>query len=403
MTWSPDGTQFAFTREITANVFQISRINADGTGETPLTSVGDNRYPAWSPDGTRIAFWSDRTSGIWVMNADGTGQTSLGGLAGTDRPSWSPDGAKLAFQRDGGLWTMNADGSNQAQLTAPSPQNVTDRNPAWSPDGQQIAFRGWTASPFSDGLIVINVDGTGRTTLSGPTGNRMPDWQPVANSYIRPKSAAPTRVPLVPAYDPCSVPNRTHGPPLAFDSCNPPSQTSPNLTVGTPDANGAPANAIGWAYAGVVVGTPGPPTDSAVKMGMSLTDVRCNNVSVVTCGSANSAGGADYTGELVFQVPLRISDRFNGTAPGGSSDPATMTDYTLSFSVPCAATASTAVGATCSAPVTDLNFYIPGISPEGKRDVWEVGMFDVLDGGIDGDGDTAADNTLFETQGLFVP
>ena len=42
--------------------------------------------------------------------------------------------------------------------------------------------------------------------------------------------------------------------PLSFPSCNPPQQVSPNLTIGTPDANGAAANAIGFAKVEVLVG-----------------------------------------------------------------------------------------------------------------------------------------------------
>ena len=51
------------------------------------------------------------------------------------------------------------------------------------------------------------------------------------------REPAPMRSPLVPAYNPCSgAPNRTHGPPLAFPSCNPPVAVFRALTVGTPDA-----------------------------------------------------------------------------------------------------------------------------------------------------------------------
>ena len=46
------------------------------------------------------------------------------------------------------------------------------------------------------------------------------------------------QVSLVPAYDPCTAPNSTHGAPLAFSSCTPPQQASAHLTTGTPDANG---------------------------------------------------------------------------------------------------------------------------------------------------------------------
>ena len=39
---------------------------------------------------------------------------------------------------------------------------------------------------------------------------------------------------LVPAYNQCTSPNRTHGPSLAHPSCNPPSQASDNVTVVPP-------------------------------------------------------------------------------------------------------------------------------------------------------------------------
>ena len=57
--------------------------------------------------------------------------------------------------------------------------------------------------------------------------------------------ATPTRVSLVPAYAQCTSPNRVHGPPdfpgnasNPDGSCNPPAQTSSQLTVGrrTPTA-----------------------------------------------------------------------------------------------------------------------------------------------------------------------
>ena len=44
------------------------------------------------------------------------------------------------------------------------------------------------------------------------------------SGYPRPKGASPMRGSLVPAYEPCTAPNRTHGPPLAFPSCAPPAR-----------------------------------------------------------------------------------------------------------------------------------------------------------------------------------
>jgi hypothetical protein len=69
---------------------------------------------------------------------------------------------------------------------------------------------------------------------------------PAQAIHPRPAGASPIRVPLVPAYAACAAPNRTHGPPLEFASCNPPAQTSAQATVGTPDAFGGAANSVSY-------------------------------------------------------------------------------------------------------------------------------------------------------------
>ncbi len=104
--WSPDGSKIAFTssRDSTKpdNNSAIYVMNADGTGQTRLTTVSGDDWapvwslawsPAWSPDGLKIAFDSARDGNweIYVMNADGTGQTRLttNGAEDSD-PAWSP-------------------------------------------------------------------------------------------------------------------------------------------------------------------------------------------------------------------------------------------------------------------------------------------------------------------------
>jgi hypothetical protein len=49
-----------------------------------------------------------------------------------------------------------------------------------------------------------------------------------------------------------------------------------------------------------------------------------------------------------------------------------------------------------------MDAVIPGAVPEGKRSIWQLGRTEVYDGGSDGLAGTAG-NTLFATQGLFVP
>ncbi len=56
--------------------------------------------------------------------------------------------------------------------------------------------------------------------------------------------------------------------------------------------------------------------------------------------------------------------------------------------VPCASTADTTVGSTCSITTT-ANTIAPGAAVEGKRAIWETGQVRVSDGGADGDPATA--------------
>jgi len=219
-------------------------------------------------------------------------------------------------------------------------------------------------------------------------------------SHPRPKGATPLRVSLVPAFNACTAPNRTHGPPLAFPSCNPPVQSSTAVTVGSPDANGAAANSEGNVKLSVIVGVPGPPEDSDVAITSSISDVRCK-AGTTACGSANAADGADYTGELQGNATIRITDHFNAVVAGGGTDPATVVDIPFPVAATCAATASTSIGGLCTAN-TSANATVPGAVKDGKRATIEVGQVTITDGGPDGVNGTAP-NTLFEVQGIFIP
>ncbi len=381
--WSPTGARIVYSDS--GNLWTM---NASGTGKLQLTTgAAADFWPAWSPDGAKIAFVRDLN--IYVMNADGSGLTPLATSTGAERsPDWSPDGSKIVYERSGQIYTMNADGSSQTPLTGGPGQGGT--LPSWSPDGTKITFdsNAFTA-PNGYDIFVMNPDGTGVTRLptTVPTDQFDPSWQPAAvpGGYPRPKGATPLRVSLVPAYRQCLAPNRTHGTPLAFGSCNPPALESSHLTVGTPDANGVAANSTGFAKFGVVAGAPGGVDDADVNFSFNLTDVRHQGGTL-----------ADYTGELEATTVVRVTDRVGGPA----NEPATVADVVFPVTVPCTATA-TAPGATC-AVATSFDALVPGTVPEGKRTIWQLEQVRVDDGGADGDVDTTP-NTLFAVQGIFTP
>jgi hypothetical protein len=231
---------------------------------------------------------------------------------------------------------------------------------------------------------------------------------PAQATHPRPAGASPLRMPLVPAYAACAAPNRTHGPPLAFASCNPPAQTSAQATVGTPDAFGGAASAAShlrlWRQ------IPGQaPDDSDILIYIALNDVRCVPTGA-RCGAANASGPADYLGEMRFSFTVRLTDHFNATAPGGGTDAATAQEFTIdqasiagaTLAWACAESGSTSTGSTCNL-YTSLNATIPGAVREVKRALWALDAVRIFDGGADGDGDTTADNTVFARPGIFIP
>jgi hypothetical protein len=221
-------------------------------------------------------------------------------------------------------------------------------------------------------------------------------------AHPRPKSATPVRMSLVPAYAPCAAPSHTHGPPLAFPSCNPPAQTSAQATVGTPDAFGGAANSIGSLRLGVVqCGGCGPLGEADVPIHVALNDVRCVPTGA-RCGTANAAGPADYSGAMRFSFTFRLTDHWNAIAPGGGTDAATVQDFTIEHSWACVQSGSTSTGSTCDVSTTP-NVFIPNAVRWGKRGNWELAGAPIYDGGADGDGDTTADNTIFARPGVFIP
>jgi WD40-like Beta Propeller Repeat len=426
-SWTPDGSKIVWANDF-EGTYDIWSMNPDGTGQVKVggSATEDDAAPVMSPDGSRIAF--ERSGHVWLMDPDGTNEQHL---AEGSRPDWSPDGAKLTFSRTeylgcsndpveevpvSQIFRMTADGTSVTQMTHSVPFSCfgapQNNSPVWSPNGAKIAWSEFTES-FStsadpdDDLLIMDSDGTNAQSLGNQPLKTAPDWQPVQPGYPRPKGATPFRASLVPAYIACASPNRTHGPPLAFPSCSPANERSSVLTVGTPDANGAPAKMIGALTLAVVPGNPATPADDAdMAISVSVTDVRCAH----TNAACPAGAGSDYDGKLLaLPVSTRITDRQN-TPPGPSGVPGTG-DTQFKMPVVCAPTADTTVGSTCSLSTT-ADALMPGVIREGARAIWELGQVHVRDAGPNGTGYESpacppdcgdGDETLFLRQGVFVP
>jgi hypothetical protein len=218
--------------------------------------------------------------------------------------------------------------------------------------------------------------------------------QVASGSHVRPKGATPLSASLVPSYKACATANRTHGAPLAFPSCNPPVQSSNFLTMGSPDANGAPANSVGSILLKVKSTSP-----EDVIITSSITDVRCKPAtSAAVCNSANAADGPDYSGQIQGNATIRISDHYNGP---NLNEAATVTDIPFPVNGACANNIATNTGGTCTVNTT-ANAVVAGSVKDTQRGVVEISQLQVSDGGADGQV-ASPDNTLWEVQGIFIP
>lgn len=188
-SFRPDGLKIAYVSGPFGSG-QIWMMNADGSGPLQTTHLAQAaNHPTWRPDGGAIAFDSfysgSNTGGyrIFVVPASGGTPTPLatsGGYANDMNPAWSPDGRRIAFfsnrqpgSQFGGsfqVWVMNSDGSGLAQVTHETNSLQASSRLAWSLDSTKIVYAS------SNGLTVINSNGTGKTQVTTASTDENPTW-----------------------------------------------------------------------------------------------------------------------------------------------------------------------------------------------------------------------------------
>ncbi len=89
-------------------------------------------------------------------------------MEGPGQFTWSPDGRRLAYANGADLVVVEADGSARTTLSA----GRGALGPTWSPDGARIAF-----TRSGGGLYIVAADGSGTATLVDAEGS-VPAWTP---------------------------------------------------------------------------------------------------------------------------------------------------------------------------------------------------------------------------------
>jgi hypothetical protein len=237
----------------------------------------------------------------------------------------------------------------------------------------------------------------------------LPLAEAASASHVRPKSATPLRVSLVPGQQRCISPNGQHEPPLDnVRSCLPPLQTASAATVGTPDANGFPAQSEASVRIDVINALTAAEDDRVI---VEITDVR--ELAAPANDYNPDPTGPDMT--LVAQIPapsttaardmLRLTDHRN-IGPGPVGGAGTTVDFDFPIPVDCNFTPP-GIGSTCAVK-TSFNAILPGFvkfdpaSPNRNRQTIEIGQVQVYDSGQDKIRGTS-DDTLFAVQGIWNP
>lgn len=203
-SWSPDGRQLVFERQIGSQQIEIFRRDLQTEVETQLTDVAGfsvNGRPAWAPQSDRIAYarWNDAATtclsttepNIHLINLSGTSIGSVTCRNGKDpdatfpsnryaldgAPAWSPTEQEIVFTRkrldgvDQGtgeyltfreeLFKVTVSGEIVTKLTESNGREYAELTPAWSPDGTLIAvgsqrdgdFDIWLVDPTGSGYV----------------------------------------------------------------------------------------------------------------------------------------------------------------------------------------------------------------------------------------------------------
>jgi len=298
-------------------------------------------------------------------------------------------------------------------------------------------------------------------------------------THPRPLGAAKIRITFVPAFLKCSAASPSgnkHGAPLTFDSCSDATHPGPDTRTGPPPSSvngGSPAPGPAHGHAHVTI----PSDDYSKARGSAFIEVRCfsspgvwtteappcpsdaenmdvfidsrsSDVRCTTSGSAhtndawpgncddvnpNGSGTgctvgtpcstlSDYTGKLLGNAVIRITDHYNDTLSGFTT-PGTVTDTNFPVGAGCLGSPTDPLrGSTCNV-VTSANGIVPGVVLENKRAVVEVPGINVYEPGHNGsfttgtivsvpgtptcppvcNFDATSDEQLFATQGLFLP
>ena len=196
--WSPNGEEFAFSREEVANRSIFVKTAGQGQERRLTTGDYDDIQPTWSPDGKTVLFVRSRQpyvklepgdvfglfyeGDIWAIDLATQKETKL--VENAFNPDYSPDGKRIAFDASWAgprrIWAVDSLGHNPQQLTSDISEGITHVRPRWSPDGRRLVFQNIERTKF-DVRVFDLASGESVWVTRDAVQDLNPVWSPSGN------------------------------------------------------------------------------------------------------------------------------------------------------------------------------------------------------------------------------
>ena len=202
-TWSPDGRQIAFARQVCAHCpFRLVVAATKGGAAVPVRGWRKNgQEPAWSWDGSRLVFTTNengdrelvlldlararsRALVLHEEESEGAGEEEV---EHPNHPTFSPDERTIAFEAETAREQTRIFLLDQASGELHEVESEADHHgfPAFAPDGRGLAFSR-TDARFVWNVCVALLDRDDETTCltHGPANETEPTWSPDGRSIV---------------------------------------------------------------------------------------------------------------------------------------------------------------------------------------------------------------------------
>ena len=200
--WSPDGNRIVFVahKKSTSNLFFV---NPDGTELSQVTNYENDIQlisPTWSPSGTQIAFSKSSTDGnmdIYLFDIDSAIETRLtDNISAEYYPIWHPDEQSISFTSHYGgtpnIHTIDIETGHTKQIT-----DVGDAVFSWQWTPNDTTITAITLADV-DTIRIVKVD-PNRDITSQPLALRdsYSNWRIAHPLFVLPKADAVQKVKII--------------------------------------------------------------------------------------------------------------------------------------------------------------------------------------------------------------